>query len=296
MLGTIAMLSACNKSYLEDPDFTVNTNNLIYKVGDSVKFMLKGDASYISFFSGELGKEYTKKEVYTNDKNGNAILSFNSNVQFGTTTINNLSVLVSNNFNGTYDTTNVKNATWTDITNQASLGTSATNVASGAISLTPYQAEGKPIYIAFKYLANSAATLKQRQWTVGAFNLLTTHADGEVYPNATSFTDGVFKNVEFNGDSARWVINTTSVVHTGLNAGYPADNDWVISKGFDLRAAVGDAAGVAIVKNITTGFVPRSYSYIYKTPGTYKATFIARNASIKGAKDKIIEINITITP
>ncbi|TCC88620.1 DUF5017 domain-containing protein [Pedobacter frigiditerrae] len=293
-LFAIAILSACRKSYLDNPDLNVTTKSLTYKAGDSVLFNINGNADYISFFSGEIGKEYSKKNKFSNDVNGNAQLSFNSNVQFGIAQ-NNLSVLVSNNFSGVYDTTNVKNATWANITSDVILGTSATNVPSGTIKLNPYAVEGKPVYVAFRYLAVDPAIQKQRQWTVGAFNFITTHADGEIYNNALSFTDGLFKNVEFRGDSARWVINSGNIVHTGLNAAYPGDDDWVISKGFDLRTVAGDASGVIPIKSIATPVI-KSYVHIYNTPGTYKATFLVRNASKVELKEKLIEFTITVTP
>ncbi len=290
MLALVALFSACSKSKIESPDFNVTTQTLNYKVGDTVKFELSGYADYIYFFSGEPGKEFAKKNLYENDKNGVAKLKFTSTVSGGSTTANNLSVLVSNDFNGLYDTVNVKKATWQDITSVAALAGAAN------IDLTPYTAEGKPIYLAYKYLEDSPDTKNQRTWTISALSVNTTHADGEVYTNAASVTDGLFKSVEFKGDSATWTVNLTTLTHKGLAAGYPGDNDWLISTAFNLRSAIGDAAGVTTIKNLTTGFVPTEQTQIYTKAGTYQATIVARNANIDGSKEKIFDFTITVTP
>ncbi len=290
ILALIVLFSACSRLKIETPEFKVTTQKLNYKIGDSVRFQLSGNVDYIYFFSGEQGSEFAKKDLFENDKNGVGQLKFNTSATGVTTTANNLSVLISNDFNGTYDTTNVKNATWQDVTSLANLGSAAT------IDLTTYAVDGKPLYVAYKYLGDSPNTKNQKSWSVSSFSLRTTHADGEVYSNAASSAEGNFRNVEFKGDSATWTINLTSFFHRGLSAGLPGDNDWLISKGFNLRSALGDASGVTTVKNLTTGFVPSSQIKIYTKPGTYKATFIARNANIKGVKEKVVEFIITVSP
>lgn len=291
VIAFVALISACSKTKIDAPDLNVTVKTLNYKVGDTVIFNLSGQADYIYFFSGEAGKEFAKKDLYENEKNGTAQLKFNTSVSGGTSTANNLSVLVSSDFNGTYDTTNVKKATWQDITSLSALGSAAT------IDLTSYAVEGKPVYLAYKYLSDNPDTKAQRNWTVSSFSVKTTHADGEVYTNASSTTEAGFRNVEFKGDSAKWTINFTSLFHKGLAAGFPGDNDWIVSGAFNLRSAIGDATGVVTVKNLTTGFVPaQTPPQVYTKAGTYKATVVARNANIEGSKQKVYEFTITVSP
>jgi hypothetical protein len=41
---------------------------------------------------------------------------------------------------------------------------------------------------------------------------------------------------------------------------------------------------------------PAIYTYTYKTPGTYKAYFVASNNSIDETKQMVKEVDVTITP
>src|SRR5205823_8898601 len=71
--------------------------------------------------------------------------------------------------------------------------------------------------------------------------------------------------------SATWVAGTT-LTHVGLNANYPVDDDWAISKAFDLNKANSDASGVIVIKNFAlTGAVPSQFTWKYATAGTYRS-------------------------
>jgi hypothetical protein len=292
--GVALFLSACNKVSIKAPgDFTVTTNKLTYKVGDSVIFYLTGNPNNVNFFSGELNHNYNYINT-TTETGGIPQMQFSSNVQNGVTTIQNLTVLASSNFNGTYDTTNVKNATWVDITNRAVLGTSSTNVSSGVINLSDIKMEGKPLYIAFRYLSVLPAINKQRQWTISSFQFTTTFPDGRIFANAAANADAGFGDIEFKGDSAKWVAGTT-LVHAGIIAGYPGDDDWAISRAFSTNTVNSDILGAVNIKSLTTA-LPSSFAYVYTTPGTYTAVFVAENANITAQAQVVRKVTITITP
>ncbi|WP_220762380.1 DUF5017 domain-containing protein [Flavobacterium sp. UMI-01] len=292
MLGIIA--TSCSDIEVETPSFEARLDKLNYKAGDTVRFSFSGKTDYLYFFSGELGKEYSKRSIFENDVNGNAEFSFNSNVSGGTVGVNNIRVLVSNDFNSVYDKTNVQNATWVDITDKVVLGTTTTNVASGVVDLSPYQAEGKPLFIAYRYVGSNTQTTAQRTWTIGAFSFKTKHADGEVYVNATSVSNATFTNVTFDENATQWTVNSASLTHVGLAAGNLDDDDWVISSAINLKTAIGDATGVVTLRTLNTGFTPSSFEYVYQTPGTYKATVAAVNATSQGRKDKVTEFTIVV--
>lgn len=290
------LTTSCNDIEIKTPTLEASLEKLNYKVGETVTFNFTGETDYAYFFSGELGKEYSKRKIFENDVNGNSELSFNSNVTLGTTGVNNknVSILVSNDFNGLYDKESVLKATWVNITDKVALGVSTTNVVSGIVDLVPYQAADKPLYIAYRYLATETATKKQDTWTVGLFSFKTKHADGEVYTNAASFTDGVFTNVDFGGDAATWTLNSSTITHIGMAAGSDNDDDWAISKGINMKTAIGDATGVETIRTLNTGFTPTSYSYVYTTAGTYTATIAAVNATSDGSKEKITNFVIVV--
>ncbi|WP_163400088.1 DUF5017 domain-containing protein [Flavobacterium fluviatile] len=292
MMGVL--VASCSDIEVDTPSFEANLEVLNYKAGDTVTFSFKGSTDYAYFFSGELGKEYSKRAIFENDVNGNAEFSFNSNVTPGDAGVNNLRVLVSNNFNSLYDKTNVEKATWVDITDKVKLGTSTNNVVSGVVDLTPYQADDKPLFIAYRYLGQNNTTLKQQAWTVGLFSFKTKHPDGEVYVNAASFYDAAFTSVDLNGGQASWTVNSSTLTHVGLAAGSEDDDDWAISKAINLKSAVGDATGVVTLRTLNTGFTPTSFSYVYEQPGTYKATIVAVNATSEGSREKIKEFLIEV--
>lgn len=75
----------------------------------------------------------------------------------------------------------------------------------------------------------------------------------------------------------------------------PLTETWVISK-----PIYGDSVNLGpdwalSLKGINTDYL-QEYVYTYKTAGTYKAYFIARNHTIDGEKEVIRAIDLTITP
>lgn len=288
-------LISCSKLPVEEPDLQITTSNTQVKLGDTTFFNLSGYADYINFYSGETGRNYYRKDSNT-ATSGAPEFQFMSNVQTGATTINNLSVLVSTDFDGVFTAPSVTKASWTNITGRLTLGTSATNVSSGVVNLNDLKVEGKPMYVAFRYNSTDPATLKQRQWTISTFQFRTRFPSGDVYTHAASNADAGFGTVGVAGDSANWVSGT-SLTHVGLNAGFPGDDDWAISRSFDLNRIASDAAGVTVVKNLAlTGVVPPVFSWVYTKPGTYKAVFVVRNANRSGNKELIKEFVITVNP
>lgn len=174
-LGVLLMAS-CDKPILEAeaPAFDVTTEKNTYKAGEVVKFNVTGgDAQMISFYSGELLKEYSSNEGRVIDvAGGGASMSFNSSVQLGTQA-NQVSIWASTNFSGDYSSlAKVKAATWVDITSRFTLGTSATLLASGVKDISDLLLPGKPIYIAFRYLTKPQAVNGiARQWFIQSFTI-----------------------------------------------------------------------------------------------------------------------------
>ncbi len=287
------LYTACNKVAIKAPDdFTVSTAKSTYKVGDTVVFTLTGNPDNLLFYSGEIGHDYAvANPSAASASGGSPEMQFLRHVQFGAA-VNNLSVLASNDFTGQYDTTSVKTAHWTDITSRLVLGTSATNVSSGIVNLSDVKGSGNALYIAFRYLSVSPAINKQKQWTISSFQFRTRYPDGRVYTNAATNADASFGVLDFKGDSAKWVASST-LAHTGLNIGYPGDDDWAVSKALYLDRISPDAG--VVVKSIIQP-PPSGYTWNYTTAGTYKAIFIAQNADVNTVKRVIKEVDITITP
>ncbi|MEI6946821.1 DUF5017 domain-containing protein [Paraflavisolibacter sp. H34] len=305
LFGLCLLQTACKKMQVDAPDLDITLENASLKAGDTARFRFSGYADYISFYSGEPGRDYERRDSFTRT-DGVPELQFSTAVSAagtGITTGRNLSVLVSSDFSGVYTAEGVARATWTDITGRATLATGTSTVASPVIKLDDLKVAGKPLYVAFKYVTSDAA-LKQRQWTVSAFQFRTRFPDSTVYTHAAANADAVLTPVNAAGDSATWVSGTT-LTHVGLNAAYPVDEDWAISRPFDLtRAASLDAArgganalGVVTVKNLAlTGTVPEQFVWRYAKAGTYKAVFILRNATIEESREEKKEFTITVAP
>ncbi len=67
-----------------------------------------------------------------------------------------MTVLVSNDFNGVYDTTSVKAATWTDVTSRVTLSTGADQTQSGTVDLSEFANNNKAATLAFRYVSACA--------------------------------------------------------------------------------------------------------------------------------------------
>jgi len=179
---------ACNKQTEVKPvSFDVNSTKLngtpstSFSSNDTVNFAFTGNPDIITFYSGETGKRYDYKDRIS--AKGIPQLQFSTILANGTQA-SSLALMVSTDFKGiatntilgilTRDTAttnaNIAAATWTDITSRATFSTGGTTaVASGTIDLSDFANQGKPIYIAFKYVA-TAGTI-QNKWTISALSL-----------------------------------------------------------------------------------------------------------------------------
>ncbi len=214
-------------------------------------------------------------------------MKFNTYQQFGVR--NNLTVLVSTNFNGTYDTTNVKTATWTDITSRVNLSQGADQVQSGAVDMSEFTDGNKSATIAFRYITTSLIT--QNRWVIRTFNADNQSPEGTITPMA-NMTTASWKAVSFQNPATVWSITSAQLLLQGsANA---LDDDWVLSKSFNPNAASPDKG--IVIKNITTNLTRYAAAGVYTKPGTYKVVFEATNASYKNQASTFKEITLTIIP
>ncbi|MFL9484958.1 DUF5017 domain-containing protein [Chitinophagaceae bacterium LWZ2-11] len=294
---------SCNKKI----DLTQNTFDVVatgntYKAGDTTNFLFFGNPDVITFYSGEIGRRYQFRNRVS-DTSTNLQLKFSTATTVATS--GSLSLLVSNNYSGVKDSTNIYNATWTDITARATLATGTATVASGTISLTDFAQQQKPVYIAFKYSAAAAAT--QRKWTITALTLnhvisdttytitdltLTAPAAYPSYTASTGWTAANIRNTAINWTPTTSTSATTSLVITGATTttAAVATEDWIIAGPIDLTRVIPD--GGIVVKDITQQ--KTNYSYQYLRPGSYTATFFSANANRDRQDTLTRSINLTV--
>ncbi len=288
------------------PDFDVTVDKTTWAVGSPVTFHMSGNPDYITFFSGEQGLNYANLNRYT--ATGTPKLQFTTALNAGTQA-NSLLLLVSSNFAGmgvdsATTAQNIAAATWTDITSRATLATTATVVASGAIDLSDFPTD-KPVYIAFRYRATTGSI--QNKWTIGGLTLTNTLADGSVYTianlNTTAITNYGVATVFSPGwvsfranNTANWVITAgTSLVVTGAPTAATATtaiDDWTYSGGILLNKVSSDVG--VFVKESSTRLASNDYQYTFKAAGTYVVTFLAANASVYGRQEVVKQITITV--
>lgn len=92
LLMGLLLLNACQKNEVLKPEYDAASeipfwdSHYYAQKNSEVKFLFDGDADFITFYSGETGKEYRYKDrvvlpngVATNPDKGTAIKSFNDN-------------------------------------------------------------------------------------------------------------------------------------------------------------------------------------------------------------------------
>jgi len=296
-------LFSCEERILETAQFDVQTDSTSYKKGKAVIFNFKGNAHNIVFWSGEKGHNYTYKNR-TVEQGVLQTVQFTSLAGAGTQN-SNLAVMISSDFNGTYDTTNIVKATWTDITSRAVLSSNATSGAgastsSGAVNITDLgSADNKPVYFAFHYVSPSN-TLIPRQWTISAFTVVNTLADGTANTVAANLANAGFQGINVRDPTHQWaftptVLNPTSMTIIPGGVGAPVNDDWAISVPLKLNTVSLVDYGVPVI-SITTLSPPTSYSYLFTVAGTYKVTFYAFNEDLNDTNGIVKELTITIRP
>ena len=289
ILASLMALGAASCSE-EAPDskISVALSQNEYKAGEPVKFKISGDADNIVFYSGEVGHEYGLRDRRYADND--LMIDFVSYTDQSTGIHPNFQVLVSSDFNGIYDAENVRAATWTDVTGEFALPSkTGANTPSGEVNLKRFVGEDNDalVYLAFRYYDLDGAAQKNR-WVVRSMNIRKVSPEGQVTSLADIKTAG-WQNVAVSGDM-KWTLPGTQL----LAAGNVSTNDkdaWVVSKGFNLRAAE-PSTGI-VLKNIATDL--SEYSYVYEKPGTYEAVFATTSEWYNSSSSSITSVKVTIT-
>lgn len=295
LLFTIALFvvvfSSCTKRDQVDApnDFQVTTDKQTYAAGDTVKFIFSGNAENIVFWSGMPGQKYEYRNR-TFAEGSTLTLNFKSYSQYGVVDQTDIKLLVSTDFNGVYDSANIKSATWQDISNRAIWSSGADQTPSGDIDITDFASANKDMAIALRYVTSAVAdAATQNRWVLRSFDLKSTSSEGGVTALATIGNAG-WKAWSFLDAATNWTISSTQLVS---NRSFTSVNDdWVITKLFNPNKVTPDR-GQAI-KNISSAI--SDYSAVYNTPGTYKVTFVVTNASYTNQETVIKELELTITP
>lgn len=154
-------------------------------------------------------------------------LSFDNSVVYGSQE-NNLAILISSNFNGEYNLTNINKAKWKDITNSFSLATEKNSATAGKVDIGKYYTKGQALYIAFRYLGKASAKPTQRSWSIENVSLKGTGLD-----KTFQFADFNIVNSPKNSEGAGWGRRSDTGIRYLSNKSLTESESWAIIKILD---------------------------------------------------------------
>jgi len=296
ILGALLITSvyACKKDTPDEPTFNVSTAKAEYNVADSVEFKIDGYADVIGFYSGEAGSEYRYRNRLESN-NGRLHLNITTQVVFASQK-NNLALMYSTDFDNIYTVAGLQAATWTDITSKFTLApdigsTNSAVTASEDVDLSSLVVSGKPIFFAFKYVAQSSATaaLGGRTWRVSAFNL-TNKTPNAAVPISTVTTAG-WIGIDVKNAANKWVIqSTTPFLYFAPNSTTSESEDWVITRAiFPNKVNPDKSVNIKAYREAI-----RNYKYKFNQPGTYTVTFVGKNGLNGNVKEIVKELTVTV--
>ncbi len=307
ILAAIIVLSlfSCHKALdLDTLQFEVTPDRNKMTLGDTTRFSFTGNPDIITFWSGEIGRRYQYRNRVEAD--GTPILRFRSRKYHNQ--LNTLALLVSTDFAGVVGTdtvttrANITSAHWDDITTRANISNANGALASsGAISLSDYSGQGKPVYIAFKYTGLAGYPLNR--WEIDSFYVNNNLPDGTSYVIAnfnsynapytnygvTTFNPGfVFYPMTNNYYWFTGTVNSQAgIIFKTDNAGLTANcESWAFIGPINLRKVTPDI-GVSI-KAASQNMNDLRFTYKYPSVGTYDATFIGGKIN-RDEKDYIVK-------
>lgn len=286
IIAAIIFGIACNKKTVDETGFTVTADKEKYATTDTVRFSFTGNPWYLTFYSGEPYHNFEYRDRVT--ASGTPQLQFTSYMQSGTQK-NTLRLLISTNFSGIYDSTNIYQAIWTDITDKIKLSGGSDNTPSGVADLSAF-INDNPVYLAFKYTGAAGST--QRTWTIKSVALNNVLKDSTSYSVLGIAESSLgFRSVPMKAPGVAWTVSSSQLQIKGATGTTSTEAEgWVVSKPLNLTKVTPDT-GVPL-KNMTTALL--FYNYIYETAGNYKATFVASNINRYDDKNNIEEVSITV--
>ncbi len=288
ILVIILAVISCTKKDVSPVSFNVTSDSVNFNVGDTVNFSLSGNPDYILFYSGENGHNYAYRN--RDSGTGTPLLNFLSQEKFGNHK-NTLHLLVSTDFNGSlYDTTEVRNATWIDITNRAKLDSTSILTPSGSINLSDFQNYSTPIYVAFKFADQQDGINAQRTWNITNLTLANYLPDGSSF-TVLDIANSLWLSASFLTPYVNWIQSTTALTFNGGTKTALSNEAWFVSQPVNLSKVIPDV-GVPIKK--MTDPVLKSFYHIYNKPGNYTVVFDVTNANANSSTVASRSINITV--
>ncbi len=297
LLFIIVFQSCEDSEVVETPNFTISYD-MQAKAGEPVEFSIVNSPQFLSFFSGEFGKEYKNKD--RTKAEGDFTVSFETSrhYQDGDSRLDGAwRFMYSTDYTGSGSVADVEAATWVNISDRVTFATERTynKTFSGITDITDLSTD-KPVYMAIRILAEGKKTEGNRQgiFDFFSFNLTLALDQTNSLQIADMNTPGFFP-VNITGENSNpsfdnWILRDKSYRMHGGSAEYTND-DWLITKPLNLSGTVAPDRGEPLK---TYSEKLENFSHTYQNPGSYTITFVGRNETIYGSEETIEEFTILV--
>lgn len=308
-LVTVAIqIQSCNTlEDIENPVFDAYVDNNIYTAGDTVRINFKGNIDYITLYTGKPGNNYD----FTDKTRFQEILyylDFNSHARDGAQG-SQVSILVSDKFDGNYNYNNILSTEWTDISERFKIAKSNERdyMSSGIKSINDAIFKGNEdtakVYFAIRQIVK-----KQSEYGRGSINRIQnfrirTQADiNSDYTNFYAYSsfgfnaNGVFSSPNKQSGTAGFEGTNIIILRNNSTLTSEETQDWIVSDkmAFPRAVDVGPDWGLPI-KSMNDRRLDY-YQVAYDEPGDYKIVLIAFNANSTEKREVKKEINIKVLP
>jgi len=322
-VAALVFFGSCDNRLDQDVELDVTVySEGSYKEGDvivvkkstDIIFNFTGDPDFLTFYSGENGHEYSKRNLTESPVDQiTSRLEFYTKNQYGNaaTVAGSLRAYLSTEFTGMVkndkkaDSTAIENTNWINITEEGKIPNTI-NTTSPVASIPLDEYLGQRLTIAFEYHTtnNSAA---QPVWEIYDLKVVNTLKDdgseSQILASRMGFTPldmyvngNAAYNTVSNNTSGVWNLSNIAAassprmrIHSS-SAGAVLNRDWLVSNPFVINARTPDS-GVGI-KNITARL--DQYTYKYDKEGTYEVTFIATNSNFESTSEVVRTIYIKV--
>ena len=309
---------ACSRNDVEDVSFNawIEGGTNTFKAGQQVNFQFRGDVDYLTFFSGEEGADYdhifrTESEMKSLELSCTFKQQYNDVDYWGKEI---MQVAISTDFTGDYTTEALRQATWMPISGNeynrlpvpTPLSASAVET-TGSIDLSSFVAANCPFYVAFIYHAPGRATIpaangnnhyiNRPRIDVSNLMLKKVTAGGQVIEMTDAIREWAFRPVFLqSATQTNYQVNDNGLLFqpqkaTADSSGREPDEEvWMVSQ--LIRPSQVDSDRGTPIQSVEARV--SSYSYTYRNPGTYKATFVATNANMWNSASSVRQLTVIV--
>lgn len=294
----LMLLVSCNNQLSNPVDFSfsaasqnssVSGDTLVVSKSVPVVFTFGGNAEFITFYSGEVGHEYDKRELKETPVSDidSCYLSFTNKPQFGNIP-GTLKVYLSTSFTGLKlsdkktDSLAVLNHSWINLSDTCNLSATNNVTNNSKISLKSYV--NSKITLAFRYKTVDNTAI-QPTWQIGNLKVVVRDKKGAM--TTLSANDMGFNALDLlnstspysaAGGTGIWDLTSVGAASSVIKivfsgAGQALNDDWLVSTPKLATTRIPDT-GVA-VKSVSTSVT--TYQYTFNTAGVYKIGFRAMN-------------------